>query len=66
MVTWDPASRHLVISTNGVHKYFGHGSCLSTDSKPTADIANGSTLLEMNTSNVYTFDEANTTWRLLS
>lgn len=38
------------------------GVCLSTDTKPT-DWENGSTLLEMDTGNVYVFDKANNTWR---
>lgn len=38
------------------------GSCLSTDTKPT-NVANGSKLIEMNTSKLYIFDEANKTWR---
>lgn len=36
--------------------------CLSTDTKPTAGIANGSLLLEMDTSKIYAFDEQNQTW----
>lgn len=38
------------------------GVCKSTDSKPT-DIINGSTLLEMDTSKLYFFDEASGVWR---
>jgi len=37
--------------------------CLSTDTKPTTGIANGSTCLEMDTSTLYIYDEANETWR---
>lgn len=40
------------------------GVCLSTDAKPT-DWENGSTLLEMDTSKVFVFDKANSTWREL-
>lgn len=40
--------------------------CLSTDSKPTAGIANGSLCLEMDTSDIYAFDGANNTWRKIS
>lgn len=36
---------------------------LSSDTKPTANVPNGSTFLEMNTGNVYIFDKENTTWR---
>ena len=37
---------------------------LSTDSKPvTEDVGNGSSFIEMNTSKVYFYDEANHQWR---
>jgi hypothetical protein len=36
--------------------------CLSTDTKPTENIANGSELLEMDTGKVYVFDRDNMTW----
>lgn len=38
------------------------GVCLSTDTKPT-DWENGSTLLEMDTGNVFVYDATNSTWR---
>ena len=38
------------------------GECLSTDQKPT-NVANGSKLMEMDTSKLYMFDEKNSTWR---
>lgn len=38
------------------------GSCLSSDAKPT-NVANGSKLLEMDTSTLYIFDDTNSTWR---
>jgi hypothetical protein len=43
---------------------------LSSDTKPTdtykgTTITNGSTFFEMNTSTVYMYDEANTTWHEL-
>lgn len=37
-------------------------ACLSTDSKPAADIATGSNALEVDTSDVYFFDEVSSTW----
>lgn len=37
-------------------------ACLSTDTKPTTGIANGSILLEMDTSKVYVFNEAGAEW----
>lgn len=37
---------------------------LSMDSKPvTADVGNGSSFIEMDTSKVYFYDEANSQWR---
>ena len=46
-------------------KVYKEGSCLSSDTKPTNDntLLNGSKLIEMNTSTMYLFDEANKTWR---
>lgn len=38
------------------------GECLSTDTKPTTDIANGSILIEMDTGSIYMFDEAGADW----
>lgn len=35
---------------------------LSTDTKPTANIPNGSRFLEMDTGKVYMFDQTNLTW----
>lgn len=39
--------------------------CLSTDTKPTDGIVNGSICIEMNTKKVYIFDETNAQWREL-
>lgn len=36
--------------------------CLSTDSKPTEGIVNGSMCLEMDTSKFYVFNEAGKAW----
>lgn len=41
-------------------------TCLSSDTKPTQDVANGSILMEMDTSTLYMFDEASNTWRVWS
>ena len=38
---------------------------LSTDDKPMEGVPNGSSFLEMDTGNVYVFDEENTQWRQL-
>ena len=49
------------------HTYYGvwvHDvRCLSTDTKPTEGIHNGSTLLEMDTGKMYMFDKDNEQWR---
>lgn len=37
-------------------------ACLSTDTKPTTGIANGSSCIEMDTGDVYMFNEASSTW----
>lgn len=39
-----------------------NGACLSTDTKPTANIANGSLVLEMDTGDIYAFNGAGSTW----
>lgn len=36
---------------------------LSTDEKPTTNIANGSTFIEMDAGKLYFYDAANGTWR---
>ena len=36
---------------------------LSTDGKPTESVLNGSTFFEMDTQDVYFFDQENNTWR---
>ena len=43
--------------------YYVEGKCLSTDVKPTSGLANGSILIEMDTSKVLIFDEQNSQWR---
>lgn len=37
-------------------------ACLSTDSKPTADIVTGSSAIEVDTSDAYLFDEVSGAW----
>ena len=44
-------------------KYYLEGVCLSGDTKPTVGIANGSVLIELDTSTLYIYDEENSTWR---
>lgn len=48
---------------NGKYINYIEGRCLSTDTKPTDGIANGSILLEMDTSTVYMFDADSETWK---
>lgn len=57
MITFDKASNQ------GLYKRYVEGKCLSTDTKPTSNIANGSVLVEMDTSKVFMFDEANSQWK---
>lgn len=38
------------------------GFCLSSDEKPTERIATGSNIIEVDTGNVYFFDEVTSTW----
>ena len=44
---------------------FIEGFCLSTDSKPTERIATGSNLIEVDTGNVFFYDEEAETWSAL-
>lgn len=46
----------------GDEKILVEAACLSTDSKPTTGIANGSLLLEMDTGDIYAFNEAGSAW----
>lgn len=43
--------------------YYREGECLSTDTKPTEGWANGSKLIEMDTSKLFLFDAQNRVWR---
>ena len=49
-------SIHYAVKANA---YYG----LSTDTKPTGAIANGSVYVEMNTSRLYVYDAASVAWR---
>ena len=42
--------------------YYVEGSCLSTDTKPTDGIANGSVMVEVNTGDVYFYNESGEAW----
>lgn len=46
----------------GNEKSYIEGACLSTDTKPTDGIANGSMCLEINTGKIFAFNEDGSTW----
>ena len=46
----------------GQEKILVEAVCLSTDSKPTTGIANGSMCIEMDTGKIYAFNEAGSAW----
>lgn len=60
MITYDVSER--ILRGDTFWRRFS-GYCLSTDTKPTEHILNGSSLIEMDTGKVYFFDEANGQWR---
>ena len=62
MVTIDSVKPSLNAKGEYRGKNVIEGSCLSTDTKPT-NYANGSKLLESDTSTLFVFDEANNLWR---
>lgn len=49
-------------NTDGTPANYVEGTCLSSDTKPT-NVANGSKMLEMDTSKLYLYDAAGSTWR---
>lgn len=59
MVTWENSFQMV----NGEAVTVSQGACLSTDTKPTTGVANGSVLIEMDTKTAYFFDAANSIWR---
>lgn len=64
MITWNYRKSVGTVNTadGTVGVFYGEGSCLSTDSKPTAYVGNGSVLIEMDTAKVYFFDEQTIRW----
>lgn len=59
-----------MISVQGGVQYIDNKACiistyygLSTDSKPTDGVGNGSAFVEMDTGKLYFFDSTNTQWR---
>lgn len=59
MITWN-VERQVAPG-----KFYREGSCISDDTKPEEDttMANGSLLLEMDTSTAYFYDEEAGEWR---
>lgn len=57
MVTWDKAQWDIAKG-----KWGGVVYCLSTDTKPTDNLANGAALIEMDTGKLYFFDGAGNQW----
>ena len=47
-------------TSNG--KAYIEAACLSTDTKPTDSIANGSTCIEIDTGKIFMFDESGDAW----
>lgn len=58
MLTWN---NEFQIDTD-LAAYATQGVCLSTDTKPTVDVANGSLLLEMDTGKIYAFNRDSAVW----
>ncbi len=43
--------------------FYIEGACLAADTKPVSNIAGGSIMLEVDTGDVYAYDEAGTQWK---
>lgn len=52
----------MVTVANLVDEFVG----LSTDTKPTENVRNGSTFVEMDTKKLYAYDEENAEWKDMS
>lgn len=50
----------------GNEKSYIEAACLSTDTKPTDGIANGSLCLEVDTGDIYAFDGENEEWNKIN
>ena len=55
-------NKQLVAVENGAAKNVATVYCNSSDTKPTSDLANGSTLVEVDTGKNYLFNEATSSW----
>lgn len=65
MITW-AFQKPFRVAEDGTTELYGVGDCLSTDTKPTAGIYNGSKLNELDTNTSYKFDAENKMWRTVS
>lgn len=54
---------YTVYKTYRDGKVYVEGRGTSSDTKPTENIANGSIIMEMDTSTMFMFDETGNTWR---
>ena len=65
MITWisQEVVGYEVVDGQSRAKEYGVGVCLSSDTKPTQGIGNGSALMEMDTATVKFFDEENKEWK---
>ena len=52
----------IIKAADGEDKKLVEIACLSTDTKPTEDLATGSLALEVNTGDIYAFDEVSENW----
>ena len=50
------------VNADGAEKSLAQIACLSTDTKPTSGLATGSIALEVDTGDVYAFDEVSGDW----
>lgn len=60
--TWQVADNTRTAGGAIVLTHYGEGECISSDTKPTEGIHNGSKLFEMDTGKVYMFDGAAKEW----
>ena len=64
MITYISNKSYAIVgvANNAVSKNLVEIACLSTDDKPTENIVTGSLALEVDTGDIYAFDEAGTQW----
>lgn len=57
-------SGYKIVNGEAVAQYVQEGFCTSSENKPTtAEFANGSSVIEMDTGKLYFYDENASTWR---